>query len=387
MTKSVLKRIFVFLLIGVLLTGCSNKYTGLKEPLKVKDPLAPVISNGGLALQQDEWIYYLNGDNFTRQEGERYSRYAGALCRMKEDTSEKSVVVDKDVCIFDYFSGRFYLLVYENNQCVSASVKVDGTDYIEYKTIDDIFFGGCYSFLNGYVYYTKDFKLYHMDKDGKNAKKITDFPVYNLRAQGDYVFFTKDINGDIGSIYKLKNGETDFVEITKEPAYVLDIIGDKAYYYILSNKTVYCYDIINGKSQSIIYGGYTDYLFSPQNDFNVISYTIESDDDAVGGIFTLKSEGGAKTEISKNSGKCLTYHNGYVYYVNVDQLNQLYRVKLDGTNEKLVSEEFVYDYTSLDIVGEYMYFLSDSDYDRIYRINLNDLTQECVEFDDMAIVG
>ena len=313
MTKSVLKKIFSLLLVAFLLTGCSKQYTGLKEALPVQDSKAPVTSNGGLALQQGEWIYYLNGDNFTRQQGERYSRYAGALCRMKEDTSEKSVVVDKDVCIFDYYDGRFYLLVYEEDKCVSASVSVDGTDYKKYKAVDDIFYGGCYGFLNGYIYYTKDFKLYRMDKDGKNSEKLTDFPIYNLRAEDDYLFFTKDINGDIGSIYKLKNGETDFIEITKEPAYVLDIIGDNAYYYMLSNKTVYCYDVINGTAQSIIYGGYTDYCFSPENDFNIISYTIESDIDTVGGIFTLKSTGGPKTEISKNSGKNLTYHNGYVY--------------------------------------------------------------------------
>ena len=387
MTKSVFIRIFAVLLITILLTGCSKEYKGLKEPLPVKDPLAPVSSNGGLALQQGEWIYYLNGDNFTRQQGERYSRYAGALCRMKEDTSEKSIVTDKDVCIFDYFKGRFYLLVYENDKCISASVKVDGTNYVEYKTVDDIFYGGCYGFLNGYIYYTKDFKLYRMDENGKNNKKITDFPIYNLRLNNGYVFFTKDINGDIGNIYKLKNGETDFVEITKEPAYVLDIIGDNAYYYMLSNKTVYCYDSIKSTAQSIIYGGYTDYCFLPQNDLNIISYTIESDDENVGGIFTLKSMGGTKTQISKNSGKNLTFYKNYVYYINVDQLNQLYRVKIDGTGEQLVSEEFIYDFVSLDIVGDYMYFLSDSDYDRIYRINLLDLTQECVEFDDIAIVG
>ena len=387
MTKSVFKRIFAILIICFLLTGCAKEYKGLNQPLPQTDPNAPVSSNGGLALKQGQWIYYLNGDNFTRNQGERYSRYAGALCRMKEDTSDKSVVVDKDVCIFDYFDGRFYLLVYEEDNCKTASVKVDGTDYVVYKTIDDIFYGGCYGFLEGYIYYTKDFKLYRMDKNGKNNKKITDFPVYNLRAEDNYVYFTKDVNGDMGSVYKMKNGETDFVEITKDPAYVLDIIGDTAYYYMLANKTVYCYDAINGTSQSVIYGGYTDYCFSPMNEINVISYTIESDDEAVGGIFTLSHTGGPKTQISKNSGKNLTIHNGYLYYINVDQLNQLYRVKLDGTDEQMVSEEFIYDYVSLDIVGDYMYFLSDSDYDRIYRINLNDLTQECVEYDDIAIVG
>ncbi|MBE7091839.1 MAG: DUF5050 domain-containing protein [Clostridiales bacterium] len=387
MTNSVLKKAFALILAVVLFCGCSKKYTGLDKPLTVENPLAPVTSNGGIALKQGEWIYYINGDNFTRHEGERFSSYAGALCRMKEDGSDKTVVLNKDVCVFDFYNGRFYLCIYEQGKSISASVKVDGTDYVEYKTIDDIFFGGCYGFLNGNIYYTKDFKLYRMNEEGKNSIKITDFPIYNLRLNSEYVFFTKDVNGDIGNIYKLKNSENDFVEITKEPAYVLDIIGDNAYYYMLSSGTVYCYDAKSGLAEAIIYGGYTDYLFNPQEDINVISYTIASEDENVGGIFTMKSTGGEKTKISSYSGKCMVLNKEYIYYINVDQLNQLYRVKIDGTNEECVSEEFVYDYISLDIVGEYLYFLSDSDYDRIYRINLSDLTQECVEFEDIAIVG
>lgn len=387
MTISVIKRILALTLCALLFCGCAKNYTGLDKPLAVEDPLAPVTSNGGIALRQGEWIYYINGDNFTRQEGERFSAYAGALCRMKEDGSEKTVVINKDICIFDYYNGRFYLLIYEDDQCICAGVKVDGTDYIEYRKIDDIFFGGCYGFLNGYIYYTKDFKLYRMDQNGKNQTKITNFAIYNLRTGGNYVYFTRDIDGDIGSIYKLINGQDNFVEVTKDPAYVLDIVGDTAYYYMLSSGTVYAYDGISGKAESVIYGGYTDYLFNPNENFNVISYTIESDDEAVGGIFTLESKGGPKTQISSYSGKCMAYYDGYIYYINTDQLNQLYRVKMDGTDEQCVSEEFVYDYISLDITDNYLYFLSDSDYDRIYRINLSDLTQECIEYDDIAIVG
>lgn len=387
MTNSVLKRIFALVLIVVLCCGCSKKYTGLDKPLKVEDPLAPVTSNGGIVLKQGQWIYYINGDNFTRQQGERFSSYAGALCRMKDDGSEKTVVLNKDVCVFDFYNGRFYLCIYENGKSISASVKVDGTDYIEYKTIDDIFYGGCYSFLDGYIYYTKDFKLFRMDHQGKNSQRITDFPVYNLRTGGKYVFFTRDLDGDIGSIYKLINGETDFVQVTKEPAYVLDIIGDTAYYYMLANSTVYNYDALNGTAKPIIYGGYTDYLFNPENDFNVISYTVASDDESVGGIYVLKAQGGAKQQISTYSGKCFVYYQNYVYYINTDKLNQLYRVGIDGKNEQCISEEFVFDYMVPDLMENYLYFYSDSDYDRIYRINLLDLTQECVEFEDIAIVG
>lgn len=383
MTFSVLKRITALIMCVLLLSGCSSGYKGLDKPLYVKDPLAPVVSDGGIASRQGEWIYYINGDNFTRHEGERFTAYAGALCRMKSDGSEKTVVLNKDVSLFNIFEGRIYVLVYEGGSVI-ASLKIDGTDYKVHKTVDDIYYGGCYGFSNGYIYYTEGYKLYRLDKNGKNSKRLTDFSIYNLSVSGDYVYFTKDVNGEIGNVYKIKNGSDDCIEVTNSPAYVIDVKGDKAYYYVLQSGTVYEYDGITGTATPIVYGGYTDYLFNDEEYF--ISYTLESENDEAG-IYRIPAGGGAKERISENSGSMMQYHNGYLYYVNVSSLNMLFRVKADGTGEECVSEEFVYGYTPLDIVDDHMYFISDSDYDMIYRVSLVTGEGECIEYEDIAIVG
>ena len=95
MTKNFL-RICTFILCLCLLSGCNDGYKGLKTPLEDAEPQCETVSDGLLAAKQGKWIYYINGDNFTRHEGERFSEYAGALLRMKEDGTEKSIVLDKD---------------------------------------------------------------------------------------------------------------------------------------------------------------------------------------------------------------------------------------------------------------------------------------------------
>jgi hypothetical protein len=383
MTKKLLKIVSAAVICILLLSGCKSEYKGLDKPLSVADPLAPVVSDGGLAAKQGEWIYYLNGDNFTRHEGERFSEYSGALCRMKEDGSEMEIVLNKDVSVFNIYNGRIYVCVYEGGSII-ASLKVDGTDYKVHKNIDDIYFGGCYGFLDGYIYYTQDYKLYRLDSNGANNTRITDFKVYNLFLSGKYVYFTREIDGSIGNVYKLINGQNNYTEVTNSPAYVLDVKGDTAYYYMLQNGTVYEYDGVSGSARSVIYGGYTDYLFTDEGYY--VSYTLENDS-AEEGIFFIPFGGGEKKKISDNAASLMVKHGDYVYYVNVMSLNQLFCVKADGTDEKCIAEEFVFSYTALDITDGYLYFLSDSDYDMIYRASLSNGDTECIEYEDIAIVG
>lgn len=389
MTKYLFKFCALLLLI-ILLAGCSEteeEYSGLNEPLKNAEPDAPVVSDGGLAVKQGQWIYYINGDNFTRHTGERFSEYAGALIRMKEDGSEKAIVLNKDVSLFNVCGNKIYLCIYEENQSKIASVNVDGTEYKKLKIIDNIYYGGFYGFSGEYIYFTEDFMLYRMNNDGSNVVQITQFPVYNVRVSAEYVYFTREDEGEIGNLYKMIDGQTSFVEITASPTYVIDIDKDIAYYYILQNGNVYRYDAKTGRSKAIIFGGFTDYIFEEEAGFYGFSSTIERNNETYDGLYVISTSNGEKKKISENSGKCMAYYNGYIYYINATILNQLNKCSLDGSVDECLFEEIVFDFDTLDIVDNYMYFISDSDDGRIYRMNLDTEYIECIEYDDIAFVG
>ena len=372
-------RFIVFVLALVLLCGCAGKEKNIDAPLKDAQA-GEVISDGGFAARVGEWIYYINGDNFTRMENERFHEFAGALCRMKQDGSRKDIVVDRDVSVFNIDGEYIYLCFYEDLTSKIARVKLDGSDFKVFKKIDDIYLGGCYGYAQGYIYYTKNYYLYRLDKDGKNQTQLTNFKVYNLRVGENYTYFTREEDGNIGNAYKIKNGENEYLQITNSPAYVLKT-GDKAYYYMLSNNKVYQYSPSEDKSTPIIHGGFTEYVFFDYG------YGVSTDNEDEIGIYYIPVGGGQRIQLSENCGKCMAYYDGYIYYINTSKLNHLYRCAVDGSKDELISEEFIYDFDTLDIVDNYLYFLSDSDYDRIYRLNTSNLAIECVELEGVSLVG
>lgn len=371
------------LLALLLLCSCGQKENNIKTPL-LNATVDEVISDGGVAAKMGNWIYYINGDNFTRENGERFHEYAGALCRMKEDGSEKDVVVDRDVSVFNIDGEYIYLCVYSSSKSSIARVKIDGSDYRVLKNIDDIYYGGCYGYTSGYIYYTKNYRLCRINSDGTGEKQLTDFKVYNLRVGEDYSYFTREENQSIGTAYRIKNGENDFFEVANDPSYILKT-GNPTYYYMLSNKKVYQYSEEDFSSTAVIHSGFSEYVFFDTG--YGVSYSEADDKTGETGIYYIPTGGGTKVKLSDNCGKCMAYKDGYIYYINSTKLNYLYRCAIDGSIDECVCEEYVFDYDNLDIVENYLYFLSDSDEDRIYRINIETLKTECIELEGVSVIG
>lgn len=379
---AIFKRVLAvtFALLSLCLTACAPR-SQVKQALPDTDFAGEIVSNGGLAARQGEWIYYLNGDNFTRDQKERFHAYAGALCRMKADASEKDVVVDADVSLFTLLGERIQLCIFENGQSVAASVRTDGTDFRTLGQIDNIYDGGCYACAGGYVYFTRQYCLYRMDTDGKNVCRLTDFPVYNLRASEREAYFTREVNGSIGSLYRVPHGQTEAVQITAEPAYVLSADEDEMFCYMLGNGYVYRFRPSTSDFQAVVYGGYTEYAFS--EDFYAVS--VEKED--AGELYLIPAGGGGRVLLAEQYGRCMVFAGQYLYYINAGKLNTLYRCRLDGSLSECVCEEFVLDIDTLDVVDEYLYFFSDSDYDRVYRLHTESGQVECVELEEFSVVG
>ena len=389
MQKKLFLSLVAVLVAGIFCSCSAGEYKGLEKPLSGAMPEENTVSDGGLAARQGDWIYYINGDNFMRHENERFHEYAGALCRMRADGTEKDVVVDRDVSVFNIKGETIYLCVYDKGSSYISTANIDGSGYRVLKRIDDIYYGGCYGYTGDGIYFTEDFKLYCMDRDGTNIRRITDFAVYNLRTGPEYTYFTRELDGKIGNVYKVENGKNEYTEVTAGAAYVLKIDREYMYYYMLGNGNVYRYDQKTFSAEAVIYGGYTEYVFPESEDFYGVSYGVseEEEESEETGIFVIPSGGGQKLQISKNCGSCMAYYDGYIYYINDSKLNYLYRAAIDGSSDECVMEDYIYDIDTLDVVDQWLYFFSAGDSDRVYRLNMEDLYIECVELEDIAIVG
>ena len=372
----------IILIICLLCTACTPSYTGIKQPLLGGQPDAEVIANGGRATQQGDWIYFINGDNFTRAT-ERFQAYSGALCRMHTDGSDAAIIVNLDVSLFNIQGEYIYFASYENTQSYSCRVKIDGTDYKHLEQIDDIYNGGCYAYSDGYIYFTQGSKLFRMKGDGSEKQKLTDFQICNLRLGDKYAYFTEKLDdSNIGCAYKVAHNSADVEKITKSPAYILDVQGDTAYYYILDNGYVYSYNQDSGDAVSISFSSYEEYLFLKDQSIICASYVLNDS-----GMYILPINGGSRVKISDDSAERMAYWDGYIYYVNKSSLLQLYRIRPDGTGREMVSSDFISETDNLVIIDGWIYYFSDGDEGRIYRLQISDFKTECLEIEDIGIVG
>src|SRR5690554_1555520 len=64
--------------------------TGCQKALEGGQPQADVLSNGGIAAQQGDWIYYINGGIPAMLSQAKSNTPQGTLWRMKADGTEKA---------------------------------------------------------------------------------------------------------------------------------------------------------------------------------------------------------------------------------------------------------------------------------------------------------
>lgn len=361
-----------------ILSGCSAG----PAPLSGAQPEAEIISDGLWAARQGDWIYYINGDNYVRDQGVRIHDYRGALCRMKQDRSEQDVVIEQDVSLFNIDGKYIWYVAYENGKSLLCRIKSDRTDKKEILAFDSIYGGGGYVHMKDIIYYVKDGKLYRLNKASLRSEKISSHDVFNLRADANYAYYTRNINDEAGELYRVGHDQTEPVQLTMTPAFLLETGRDCAYYYAMGTGYCYRYDEIQDKAEAIAMGGYDEFLFVPEENFTVGSYLINEQ-----GMYVIPSNGGERIKISDDSAERMVYHNGYIYYINLSEMYELYRIRPDGTDRESICPDAISELDVPDLLDNYLYYFSDSDEGRIYRINLDTLKYECIEYEVSGLIG
>lgn len=362
----------------VLLSGCADS----AEPLTGAQPDEAVVSDGLWAARQGDWIYYINGDNYVRDEGVRIHEYRGALCRMKQDRSMQDVVVAEDVSLFNIDGEYIWYVAYDDGQSVLCRIKSDRTEKKEILRFDSVYDWGGYAYMQDVIYYVKDGGLYRLDKATLKSDRIGMHDIYNLRVSSRYVYYTVNNEGEPGELYKAAHDQTEPEQLTMVPAFLLEAGEGRAYYYALATGYCYCYDEEADKAEAIAMGGYEEFLFVPEEGFLVGSY-ISSEE----GMYVMPIEGGERVKISEDRAERMIYYDGYIYYINLSEMYELYRIRPDGTDRESICPDAVSELDVPDLLDGYLYYFSDSDEGRIYRINLETLQYECVEYEVSGVIG
>ncbi|MCB2288866.1 DUF5050 domain-containing protein [Clostridium sp. CS001] len=225
-----------------------------------------------------------------------------------------------------------------------------------------------------YIYYSNysnGGKLYRSELDGSKSQLLVDDKAAYITLSGDYIYYSNHSDG--GKLYKVKKDGSDAIKnhgnpvanaSTGEVAYI-SIDGEWIYYinhldghkpYVINKDGTYKGKLSDEYATSLqVYGDSVYYCSGG----GVISKVKK---DGTGGIVRIK---GTASEINK--GFHINVFDEWLYYSNSEDKNKLYKIKTNGSGEKIKLSEDSVGY--INIVSGYIYYNTTNG--KLFRIDLN----------------
>lgn len=236
-----------------------------------------------------------------------------------------------------------------------ADVLVDGNTSSLNIIGDDIFFVD-----------KKDYCIYKMKKDGSELSKVSETMATDLIILGNKMYF---INwSDECKVYSMNldgSGEKKISDIATELLY---IYGPYIYVNDRNNmRELYRISIEDGSSymltmdETYFVTGYDDMIY------------FRNGSDALN-VYSMTATGEVYSPINTARSGYLNADKGYLYFTNFEE-EALYKVRADGTElTKLCDGDP--SYTSVN--GDYLYYFSDNNGKKLYRIRKDGTGNECL---------
>ncbi len=254
------------------------------------------------------------------------------------------------------------------------------------NTLGNIYNGGLFCEQNEKIFFRNDTaggKLYAMDASCTVFNKIYDDKAAFINADENYLYYVKA--NDTGENQKdnvLMFNNTGIFRIDRTGRHFKAISGNPASYLMLYGNFLYFqrYDVTNGTSlyRSLIDGTkgrllYEDAVIPAGVINNTVYYTGNTLDRNINGLDLSSYTSNAKYKVE---AKYPIFIGDYIYYINLDDKNNIYRMNLDGTNVQPVIKDYVSTY-NITKNGQYLiYQVADGKKNRICRYNLQTLEDE-----------
>lgn len=246
------------------------------------------ISNNGLAVSQDGFIYYID------QAGDIYAGSNEKIYKIEAKAMSPLLLGDDEAWDLN-ISGEW--LYYSN--------------------------------------WSDGHRLYKMRTDGSEKTRIGDDPVHNVSLAGDwaiYVKWTNTTGGWDNNIYKvsLVPGEQIPLRLNRDASENLSVT-DGWIFYVNASDGYKPYKIrLDGTGRAKI----TDdpIIFMTAAD-GWLYYGNFADG---GKLYKIAVDGTGRTKLSDDKPGFINVYNGSIYYSNGSDRHSLYRMNLDGTGRKLL---------------------------------------------------
>jgi hypothetical protein len=368
--------ITIMLFLSIAVSACTN------PTIYVAGSTNGNLNNGGHYVESNGWIYFTEID--LSMEGNMNT----GLYKMRVDGSEKRKLYDENVYQLNVVNDMIYAIA--SYQGTSLKILVMKTDGSKQHFIDQFRMGtndvSGLVVVNDQIFFSNGDDgdaLYRVKKDGSEAKKLNLVSSYKMVYDNEWIYYFHRDPNDSKSVQQIRrirlDGSHDSLVVDNATSNFI-IIEDWIYYASIEQDGSIYRIGVDGNNQSKILG------FQSGLKLNTDGTRIYYIDWTTNKLFSITPDGTDILQLSQNDASTIDIAGGWVYYLNGNDLNRSYRVKLDGSNEEKAylsppQAQGVADFTGIGISnansysdglftrqGDWIYYAGSYNFKGIYRI-------------------
>lgn len=271
------------------------------------------ITNGGIAMQKGDWIYYMNGGDYNKLY--KININGTGKTKLNNDASYNINVVGDWI----YFTNK------SDGQKL-YKIKTDGTGKAKLSNDE----GNSINVVGNWIYYLSgtigNYSINKIKIDGTGKTQLNNYPSEVMNVSGDWIYY---LGKNDNCIYKIKIDGTGNALLLKGWYENLIVMGDWIYF-----KDRYDYNVYKIKTNGT---GKIKIINDSCNTFNVsgdwIYYANYSDEH----LYKVKTDGTGRTFLDSDWCQNINIAGSWIYYASYWDWNTYYRMKTDGSNKQIIN--------------------------------------------------
>ncbi len=240
--------------------------------------------------------------------------------------------------------------------------------------------GGLFCEYNGKIYFANPYdsnKLYSMNSDCTNAKKLNDDSVASLNVCGNYIYyvrnnFTSDkigvvFRGQLFGVYRCDlNGKNSFTLYDKLSG-IVSLYGNNIFYQHYDDKTaINLYKMgIDGKNNTKLYD--TEYNPASIKDGKIYFSDITGKHN----ICTLDTKSNSVSTYYEANSYLADAEGNYLYYIDLSKNYSLVRLNMSTKTLELLYAPNDGKVINYNVYGNKIFFQVEGEYTGLYRMNID----------------
>jgi len=283
------------------------------------------------------------------------------------------------------FAGAIILLMIASLIITSFLNKIPSNDIsVTGNTGGNLNNGGLFCELDGKIYFANSYdgnRMYSMNIDGSDMKKLTTSSVAHINGAGDYLYYFMD-SGSGGKgfgyvvrtfgVYRSKTDGSNSACLVKDGCTGMQLVGDYLYYQRYNNHDFSKFHKIKtDKSEDVLV---SDHIINPSSCHNGIIYFNGMKDDH--NLYALDTRTDSISTLLEGNIWNPVYYQDYIYYMDLSSNYRLCRYSLSGNSIEILSHDRA---DTFNVGGSYInYQKNDSDAPALMRMGLDGSNPEVI---------